>query len=235
MKITLDAGHNQASNISPVNKKYIEGVQMYKLAGYLKTELEKYGIEVALTRSRLTDNPTLSQRGRMAGSNGSDVFISLHSNAPAPNKAGEYDTSITGTCIYYSLTQPANKTLADKLGAAISSAMGHKYRGSLTRSYPDNPKRDYYGVIRAAAESGCKSAYLIEHGFHTCPKDIAFLLSDDKLKQLAKAEAEVIAQQLGIAKLYRVQIGSFRSKTAAEVYAGMAKADGYPAFVTQSE
>ena len=65
-------------------------------------------------------------------------------------------------------------------------------RGIKTRRYPDNESVDYYGVLRSAAASGCKRAFLIEHGFHTNPEDSEFLQSLECLAKLAKAEAEVI-------------------------------------------
>ena len=65
-------------------------------------------------------------------------------------------------------------------------------RGIKTRRYPDNDSLDYYGVIRASAGSGCKRAFLVEHGFHTNPEDSAFLQSEECLARLAAAEAEVI-------------------------------------------
>ncbi|MBQ8196071.1 MAG: N-acetylmuramoyl-L-alanine amidase, partial [Oscillospiraceae bacterium] len=98
-KVTLDPGHDHQSNVSPTNSRYVEGVQMYKLAGYLAKALEDYGIEVEITRKDIKDAPSLTERGRLAGKNGSDLFISLHSNAPGKRKDGTYDTSITGTYI----------------------------------------------------------------------------------------------------------------------------------------
>ncbi len=235
-KVTIDAGHDQYSNRSPVNPKYIEGVQMWKLGNYLKAALEKYGIEVALTRPKVTDDiPEPYDRGKFAANNDSDLIISLHSNAPGPNKDGTFDQSITGTYIYYSLTDADNKELADKLGAVIAQTMGHKYRGSLTKVYGgDHPDWDWFGVIRGAARNGCTAAYLIEHGFHTCPKDINFLLDDNNLVKLAEAEAKVIAEYFGAkAKqpLYRVQIGAFEQRKYAEAYKAKAVADGYQAFL----
>lgn len=236
IKVTLDPGHDKGSNISPVNPKYIEGVQMWKLANFLKKALENYDIEVVLTRPTVKDNiPSVYERGKLAAENGSDLMISLHSNAPGQRKNGTYDQTITGTCIYYSLTDPDNKDLADELGKAISETMGHQYRGSMTREYgEDRPDWDYYGVIRGAAQNGCEAAYLIEHGFHTCPKDIDFLMSDYNLNLLAEAEAKVIAKHFGIEKsLYRVQVGAFSKRDNALAYKKKLEEDGYQAFVVK--
>lgn len=235
-KVTIDPGHDEKSNISPTVKGYIEGVQMFKLAGFLAAELNGYGITTEITRKKITENPAISERGKLAARNGSSLFVSLHSNAPCKGANGKYDTSITGTCIYYSLTDPANKSFADKLGAAISTAMGHKYRGSFTREYSAQHRDwDYYGVIRNAAQNGCKAAFLIEHGFHTNPKDAAFLMNDSSLKLLAQAEAKIIAEYFGVSKAakYTVQCGAFSDKTNAEKYAEKIRKACFGAFVTE--
>ena len=195
-----------------------------------------YGIESEITRKSVQEDPSLAERGKLAGKNGSKLFLSLHSNAPGANKDGSYDTSISGTYVYYSLTDSGNKALADNLGKAIASVMGHTFRGSLTREYSGQHKDwDYYGVIRNAAQSGCKAAYLIEHGFHTSLKDSNFLLIDHNLIKLAQAEAKVIAEYFGVSdKLYRVQVGAFRSRENAEKYAEKIRKDGYNAFVVEA-
>lgn len=234
-KVTIDPGHNGVSNVSPTNKKYIEGVQMFKLAGYLAAALKEYGIESEITRKSVQEDPSLAERGKLAGKNGSNLFLSLHSNAPGANKDGSYDTSISGTYVYYSLTDSKNKNLADSLGKAIASTMNHTFRGSLTREYSESHKDwDYYGVIRNAAQSGCKAAFLIEHGFHTNLKDSNFLLSESNLKKLAQAEAKVIADYFGASKkLYRVQIGAFSSRENAEKYLAQAKSAGFDGFIVE--
>lgn len=191
IKITLDPGHGRTGNPYPPQKGYYEGTQMWKLANFLKAELEKFGFQVVTTRPNLNDDPSLSVRGQTAGKNGSSLFLSLHSNAPASAS----DTKPTGSVMYYSLTDAKNKIFADKLGNKVSEVMGHYYRGSLTRA--GSSGADYYGVIRAAAQSGCKAAFILEHGFHTNIKDSAFLIVDANLQKLAVAEAESIADYFG--------------------------------------
>ena len=184
VRIVLDPGHGQNYNKGAVTP-YYEGNQMFKLAYYLKPELERYGIAVKVTRSKVTDDPALSTRGKAA--KGYDLFLSLHSNAPG-NNASNY-SAIRGTSIYDSVTQP-NKKLADALGQAIAKTMGHNFRGT---NYRRGTNGDYYGVLRNAVAVGVPSAILIEHGFHTNPDDCRWLLDDNNLKRLAKTEAEIIA------------------------------------------
>lgn len=234
IKITLDPGHGQYGNKSSNNPRYIEGTQMWHLANRLKTELEAYGFEVATTRPKISDDPTTADRGAMAGKNGSSLFLSLHSNAPGRNEDGSYSEAPTGSVVFYSMTRPENKTLADALGNKVSKLMGHYYRGSKTKQYPDKPGVDYYSVIRNAAQRGCKCALIIEHGFHTNVKDSSFLLVDENLQKLAEAEAAIIADYFGQAKkpepagvLYRVQIGAYSVKANAEKQLAKAKAAGF--------
>lgn len=238
IKITLDPGHGRTGNPYPPQKGYYEGTQMWKLANFLKTELEKYGFEVVTTRPNLNDDPSLSTRGQTAGKNGSAMFISLHSNAPASAS----DTKPTGSVIYYSLTDANNKVFADKLGKKVSEVMGHYYRGSLTRA--SSSGADYYGVIRAAAQSGCKAAFIVEHGFHTNIKDSAFLIVDANLQKLAVEEAKVIAQHFGQdtkekppqvnpGVLYRVQTGAFSVKSNADALLAKVKAAGFDTYMVK--
>ncbi len=196
MKIILDPGHGQYGNRYPANPAYYEGTQMYLLANYLKAELEAYsGVEVILTRTRLQDDPALSSRGNMA--KGAGAFLSLHSNAIGSIGT----TAVKGVEIYYTMANPVpNKALADKLMDTISKTMNTPKRFAVTKGMPDDPKRDYFQVVRSAAAVGCPIAMLVEHGYHTNPDDTAYLVNADNLRTLAKAEAETIAAHFGLRK-----------------------------------
>lgn len=241
IKITLDPGHGKTGNPYPPQPGYYEGTQMWKLANFLKVELEKYGFQVVTTRPNLTDDPSLSTRGSAAGKSGSSLFLSLHSNAPGSIS----QTSVTGTSVYYSLLDKVkNKVISDLLGKKVAELMTHPFRGSQIRESTNSPGVDYYGVIRAAAQSGCKCAILIEHGFHTNPKDSGFLIVDSNLQKLASAEAKVIAEYFGQEKketpsqvkpglLYRVQTGAFKVKANADALAAKLKAKGFDTYIVQ--
>lgn len=193
--IVLDPGHGQYGNQYPANKKFYEGTRMYILGDYLQAELKSYGFAVITTRSKLTDDPALSARGNRA--KGADLFLSLHSNAIGPSGASE----VRGVEIYYSMTDEAwNKPFAEGLGKVIAETMQTPFRFARSQGMPTNNKRDYFQVVRSAAESGCKRAMLIEHGYHTNPTDTAFLVDSGRLKALAKAEAAYIAKAFGMVK-----------------------------------
>ncbi|MBE6558661.1 MAG: N-acetylmuramoyl-L-alanine amidase [Ruminococcaceae bacterium] len=191
--IILDAGHGQFGNPYPVIEGVYEGTRNFVLAGYLKAELEALGFEVMLTRNAITEDPSLEERGRMAGDNGAVLFLSLHSNAPGSATPPEKYKDIKGVLVIYSLSdEERNLPIALAFGDAVAACMDTQNRGAITRTYPDQPGIDYYGVLRHSVASGCNCAFIIEHGFHTNPDDAAFLNSDACMAKLAKVEAEVI-------------------------------------------
>lgn len=193
--VVLDPGHGQNVNdyFGITTGKYYEGNQMFKLAYYLAPKLEANGISVIVTRKVVTDNPDLTVRGRTAGINKADMFISLHSDA-----IGSYlSDRAKGVSCYYSIQdKERNKKFATMLTDALSKLMNTSNRGALTRI--GNGGTDYYGVIRSSAASGCKCAFLCEHGFHTNPHDAGLLIQDSWLEKIAETECRVICEFLGV-------------------------------------
>lgn len=193
--IILDPGHGEFGNQHTTREGFYEGTQNYVLATHLRDELVARGFDVMMTRNAVGENPSLEERGSMAGKNGAVMFLSLHSNAPGASPSPERYASVRGAETYYSITdEEHNAVIARALNDAVVSVMNTEDRGIKTRRYPDHPDWDYYGVIRAAAQSGCRAAFLVEHGFHTNPEDSAFLQDESCLARLAAAEAEVIAR-----------------------------------------
>lgn len=191
--IVLDPGHGQFGNKHTTCDGFYEGTQNYILASFLKAELEAIGFDVRMTRERVEDDMGLVERGAMAGNLGAVMFLSIHSNAPGGNPGEERYAKIRGAETFYSVSDcEGNAPIARDLTDAVVRTMQTENRGIKTRRYPDNESVDYYGVLRSAAASGCKRAFLIEHGFHTNPEDSAFLQDSECLAKLAKAEAEVI-------------------------------------------
>ena len=195
-RIVLDPGHGKTGNPHTTREGFYEGTQNFLLASYLQKELTARGYEVLCTRKTVDDDPDLAERGSLAGKTGAILFLSLHSNAPgtpADKEAELRYPTVRGVETYYSVTDPdRNARLAARLNAAVAKVMNTPDRGIKTRHYPDHPDWDYYGVIRSSAQSGCRCALLVEHGFHTNPEDSAFLQDEASLARLAAAEAEAI-------------------------------------------
>ena len=197
--IILDAGHGQFGNPYPVIEGVYEGTRNFVLAGFLKSALESKGFTVMLTRNAIEDDPSLEERGRLAGDNNAILFLSLHSNAPGSATPPERYNKVRGVSVYYSMSdEEKNLPIALAFGDAIAACMDTENRGAMTRAYPDQPGVDYYGVLRHSAASGCKCAFIIEHGFHTNPEDAAFLNNDACMAKLADIEAEVIDKAFAI-------------------------------------
>ena len=196
--IVLDAGHGRYGNPYPTIDGIYEGTQNFIYAGKLASRLEAAGFTVLLTRHNLEDDPELSERGALAGKNNAVLFLSLHSNAPGSSTPPDRYPLVRGVMTFYSLTaREENAPFAAELNNTAAEIMQTDNRGIMIREYPGVPEDDYYGVIRAAAKSGCRQAFLIEHGFHTNIGDATFMTDDACLEKLADAEAAVIIKHFG--------------------------------------
>jgi N-acetylmuramoyl-L-alanine amidase len=195
MIITIDPGHTKNTNAG-INKRYNEGDAMYILAKYLEAYLSEYeNTEVVLTRGE-SDNPTLAERGSIAVNSGSRVFISLHSNSVSDAESAAY------VCGFYSVKLNDSKKLCQNLISAVTDVMKNGTdawnRGALVKK--NSTGSDYYGALRSsvAGNSRVEYSFIIEHGFHSNKKQCEFLLDNENLKKIAKAEADVLAEYFDI-------------------------------------
>ena len=202
--ICIDPGHGKGYNHSKVTPEYYEGTRMWEYSQILIPELKKYGFKVVTTRPSIDDDPTLTQRGKIAGECGADLMLSLHSNAPGHSidpVTGEkyYDPSVCGMVTMPSLADlDFNRPLAEMLAQEDAEVMGNGVRAVFTKESGAYPGEDYYGVLRWSVRYGCKHAIIVEHGFHTNPEDSKWLMSDDNLKILAQTETRVLCDYFGV-------------------------------------
>ena len=197
VKILLDPGHG-AGKLH--NRGFVGGdnegdANFNYCIGHLKPALERKGFIVGMTRQKITDDPTLAERGAMAA--GYDLLFSSHSNA-----MGTPNSGASGTEIWDSVQRP-NRVLADALCKAISGALNISNRGVKYRKQSDG--RDWYGVLRG---SKAKSAMLVEHFFHDNANDV------NKWWRSYKQVAEVTADVL--AKHYKVSADDHKEYTEQE-------------------
>lgn len=191
MKICLDAGHYKGYNQGVV-KSYYEGNIMWKVTNLQKKYLEQYkDVTVILTRSDIAKDLSLSNRGAKA--KGCDLFLSNHSNSCGTE-------SVDRPVIIY---PHDNKNKADvfgkKLGQALQDVMGTKQKYQMMQRKNDSGG-EYYGVMRSARANGCPLYYIVEHGFHSNKATCNWLLKDENLEKMVKAEVEVIAKHFGLKK-----------------------------------
>ncbi len=221
--VCLDPGHDsEFYNPSPVNGKYFEGERMWALARILSEKLRSRGIGVRVTKDRVNQVISLTDRGKMSA--GADLFVSLHSNAAATE--GPDWVVIMHQVKNDGDADEKSKSFAEAIGPAVGEVMGVscELRGEKSSKdrdgdgYPD----DYYGVLRGASSVGTPGV-IIEHGFHINPRCADWLLHEVNLEKLAQREAEVIEAWLRAERpevWYRVrknwqdaagQLGAFRS------------------------
>ena len=103
--IVLDPGHGQFGNPHTTRQGFYEGTQNFILATHLREMLLARGFDVRMTRECVEDNPSLEERGRMAGELGAVMFLSIHSNAPGARKSETVDQQINLLRILASLGQ----------------------------------------------------------------------------------------------------------------------------------
>lgn len=188
IKIVLDPGHYKGYN-KGADKAYAEGTVMFNYAYMLKKELQKrYVVDVVVTRQKVEDNPSLTERGKMEKK--ADLFLSLHSNAAEPTGHG--------VSVFYSIKRPDDKAMAqdwcDTLAALIQG--GVRSRGAMTRK--GSGDWDYYTVIQSSVASGAKHSLIVEHGFHSCIDECHWLMKDENLQLMAEKEASLCAHWLGL-------------------------------------
>lgn len=191
IKIMLDAGHYGARNQSPVVPEYYESRRMWALCELLADELKAFGFSVSKTRSDSETDLAVTKRGKLA--KGCDLFISLHSNAVA-SKGGEKTDRVDVYAAYDNFNNSHH--LASALAKTVAECMGVTLGGVKTRKSTKG-EWEYYGVLRGARSVGCPLYYIVEHSFHTNAYAARWLLDDENLKRLARAEALVIAEYFG--------------------------------------
>ncbi len=239
-----DAGHFGKYNRSPVNKAYYESDMNYKLHKLIGEELVSYGAGVIYTRKDQNTDLALMQRGMAA--EGCAAFFSVHSNASA-NESTDY---VAVYCLVDDDTTDIDnisRELAEVLAPVIAEVMGTTQGFKVLTRKSDNDRNgdgimndNYYGVLNGARLVGVP-ALILEHSFHTNLRMTNWLLDDNNLAKLAKAEAAAIAKYYGLTKeqepagdtLYRVQVGAFSKLANAENMKARIEADGFDTYIVK--
>lgn len=220
MTICLDPGHGGSdSGANAFGQK--ESALTLKIANYCKEELEKYDVNVVMTRTtdtRPSENAAqdLIDRVMMAKKAGASYIISIHLNSAASTSAHGaevYFPNTSGNASLSSNGQAMAKAIQSQLVALGLYDRGIKIRNYMdgsTSSNPNSSDRDYYGIIRYAKEQNI-SGLIIEHCFLNNPDEYSkYLSSDAKLQQLGVADAKGIVSALGLSlkNAYLDQIAS---------------------------
>ena len=190
--VCLDAGHSGKYNRSSVVPEFYESEINWKLHNLLAERLEKYGIKVIKTRSELSKDLELTQRGKIAKD--CDLFISMHVNA-ADNPDANYVLGIHMVDDDCGSIDKQSREMAKLLSDCVAMVMGAKSQTWARESSSDRDQNghldDYYGVLRGAHSVGT-AGVILEHGFYTNKAQAEFLLDDNNLAKIADTQARVI-------------------------------------------
>lgn len=206
VKIMLDAGHYGKYNRSPALKVYYESDFTFKFCNMLKEELTAYGIKAATTRKNQEKDLDLFARGKAA--KGYDLFLSIHSNATGSgvNDSIDYPVAITMVNDSKVTIDEESKAIGEKLAQVVAEVMQTKQKARTYTKQSSNDRDgngikddEYYGVLNGAKRVKVPGI-ILEHSFHTNTRATKWLLNDDNLRKLAKAEAAVLAEHYGVNK-----------------------------------
>lgn len=183
--IVLDPGHG-GSDGGCSSGSLKESEINLKISKYTRDYLEKAGFKVYLTRNS-DEYVDLEKRVQIAKGYNAKAIISQHINS-GTGKGVECYYSIDGT----------GKSLASKMCSMTAKATKMSNRGAKSKESESNNGKDYYAIIRYArssADGGAITGLIMENGF--IQSDSAFMDSDDKLKEIAKANANAIIEYYG--------------------------------------
>lgn len=187
MKICIDPGHYGDHYNPGVAAGYVESNFTWTYAWLLKERLEKYGVEVWLTKETKTEDMGLQARGKKAA--GADLFISVHSNA-VDNKP-----DVNAVFTHWSVLS-GGEGIARKIGNALTVFFIQEWgKCDEPIMYAQESEKyagyDYFGVLKGAASVEVP-AIIVEHSFHTNRQYCEWAMKDGNLEKMADAEVEAI-------------------------------------------
>lgn len=207
LTVVLDPGHGgDQSGAARDGESVEEKTLNLKIARYLKEELETYeNVTVYLTREDDSD-VDLPDRTKVSVDKKADVMISLHNNAAGACAAYDHGCTVLAAKDGY---KDALALEEQKLSCNILnelSKLGIENQSILLRDseanekYPNGALADYYAIIRGGVTNDIPTV-LIEHAFIDNASDYAkYLSSDEKLSELAVADATGIARYYQLIK-----------------------------------
>ncbi len=195
MKICIDPGHYGDDYNPGVAAGYVESNFTWTYSWLLKERLEKYGVEVWLTRNTKAEDLGLQARGKKAA--GADLFISVHSNG-VDNKP-----NVNAVFTHWSV-RSGGEGIARKIGNALTVFfIGEWGRIDEPCMYCQEsekyPGYDYFGVLKGAASVEVP-AIIVEHSFHTNAKYCEWAMQEGNLEKMADAEVQAIAEYYSLSE-----------------------------------
>jgi N-acetylmuramoyl-L-alanine amidase len=227
-KVKIDAGHGGHDGGAQGNG-LSEKDLVLAIAKMTKEHLDNYeGVEATLTRD--SDRfLTLSERAQLANRERSNLFVSIHINSSAGAAGDGFESYIYSGGVGESTVAAQNM-----IHSSIIQTGLFKDRGK---------KRANFAVLRETA----MIAILTENGFINNPSNAKILKDQANLDKIAAAHARGIAEFLGLKRkaapakdptreagtLYKVQVGAFSTREAAEQYAAEIERQGHKTYIVE--
>ncbi len=180
-RIVVDAGHGGVDS-GAVSGNLLEKDFNLEAANYMYNRFKELGVPVTITRD--TDK-TLSRSERLntmksLGTDPNVIVLSNHINAGGGEGA---------EVVYPRRSSPTlAKSILDEIGAR-----GQVKRKIYQRVLPENPRKDYYYIMR---ETPNTTALLIEYGFIDNPKDQVKLKNN--LLNYAEGVVKAVSEYIGV-------------------------------------
>lgn len=220
-KVFIGVGHG-GSDSGAVGYLVEKDINL-EMAKACRDFLEAAGVLVLMSRTK-DENDPVSQEVKECNAFDPDVAVDIHNNAGGGD----------GFEAFHSIGGGKGKTLAQNIEAAVK-AIGQNSRGVKTRTKSSGV--DYYAFIR---ETNCP-AVICEGVFVDNKADAAAADTDAECRAFGEAYAKGILKTLEVGepepseKVYRVQVGAFKSKYNANALLNMLKTDGYTdAYIKES-
>jgi N-acetylmuramoyl-L-alanine amidase len=144
-RVTIDPGHGSncaavhqavgavgATDFPPTSPpagRLMEDNLTVAAALQLNSQLQNDGFDVRLTKNDTVSCPTLLERGAIANKARSNIFLSIHYNAPRFN----FFSIGSGTIVLYNSAKSSSQTLAGLLAISVSTFVGVENRGTEAR------------------------------------------------------------------------------------------------------
>lgn len=221
-KVFIGVGHGGSDPGAVANGIKEKDVNLV-IALACRQELVRHGVEVGISRTKDEDDKTAVAE---CNAFNPDYALDIHNNAGGGD----------GVEIYHHYKGGASKSLAQNVLNEIV-ALGQNSRGLKTKR--NSFGKDYYEFIRCTKSP----AIIVECCFLDNAKDVQFINTDMKQKDVGKAVAKGVLKELGISykspvvtpatpgKLYKVQVGSYSVKANADAMVKKLKAAGFDAII----
>ena len=212
-KVFIGVGHGGTDSGAVANGLKEKDLNL-AIALACKTELERHGVKVGMSRTKDEADP-LADEIKECNAFNPDYAVEIHNNAGGGD----------GVEIFHHHKGGKGKTLANNILKEIV-AIGQNSRGLKTKK--NDQGKDFYGWIRQTVAPAC----LIECAFVDNKKDIAIIDTAAKQKAMGIAIAKGVLKTLGIKwvaeKTYSITATASKlTKAKADALAKELKAKGF--------